>query len=141
VAGSLAACGGPAPVTVRAPSASPAAAAACTRLTTALPEEVRGQSRRTVEPSSDRTAAWGDPPIVVTCGVPRPPELQAESTLLTVDGVDWFVQPLTRGTRFTSTGRVAYVRVEVPEDYTSASDALSDLDAAVRRIPLAPIGS
>ena len=124
-----------------APAPGPVAAAACTRMATALPDQVRGQSRRTVEPTSDQTAAWGDPPIVLTCGVPRPPELQAETTLLTVDGVDWFVQPLTRGTRFTSTGRVAYVRVEVPEDYTSASDSLSDLNAAVRLIPLAPIGS
>ena len=124
-----------------APSASPVAAAACTRMAAALPDEVRGQSRRTVEPTSDRTAAWGDPPIVLTCGVPRPPQLQPETTLLTVDGVDWFVQPLTRGTRFTSTGPVAYVQVEVPEDYTSASDALVDLNAAVRTIPLAPIGS
>lgn len=110
-------------------------------MSTALPETVRGQSRRNVDPRSDLTGAWGNPPIVLTCGVPRPPQLQPETTLLTVDGVDWFVQPLTRGTRFTATGRVAYVQVDVPEDYTSASDSLSDLDPAVRRIPLAPIGS
>jgi hypothetical protein len=82
-------------------------------------------------------AAWGDPPIVLLCGVTRPAALRADTTLLTVDGVDWFSQPLTRGTRFTATGRVAYVRVDVPEDYTSASDALADLTAAVRTVPVA----
>jgi hypothetical protein len=55
--------------------------------------------------------------------------------------VDWFAQPLTRGTRFTSTGRVAYVRVDVPEDYTNATDALTDLADAVRKVPLTAVGS
>jgi hypothetical protein len=77
----------------------------------------------------------------LTCGVPRPPQLRADTTLLSVDGVDWFAQPLTRGTRFTSTGRVAYVRVDVPEDYTNATDALTDLADAVRKVPLTAVGS
>jgi hypothetical protein len=102
---------------------------------------VRDLARREVQPSSTTTAAWGDPPITLTCGVPRPPQLRADTTLLSVDGVDWFAQPLTRGTRFTSTGRVAYVRVDVPEDYTNATDALTDLADAVRKVPLTAVGS
>lgn len=61
--------------------------------------------------------------------------------MVSIDGVDWFTQQLTRGTRFTATGRAAYVQVDIPEDYTSATDALTDLAHAVRTVPLVPIGS
>jgi hypothetical protein len=112
--------------------------ATCARLVAALPDRVRGLGRRDVRPASDRTAAWGDPPIVLSCGVPRPAALQPETTLLTVNGVDWFSQQLTRGMRFTATGRAAYVQVDVPEDYTEATDALSDLSKAIAVVPLDP---
>ena len=137
----LAGCASPAAVDLAPTTPGPSAAAACAASAAALPHTVRDLPRREVQPSSPTTAAWGDPPITLTCGVPRPTQLQADTTLLSVDGVDWFAQQLTRGTRFTATGRVAYLRVDVPEDYTSATDALTDLADAVRKVPLADPGS
>jgi len=123
-------------VAVAPPSPGPTPAAACADLATHLPDRVHALSRREVTPPSPLTAAWGDPPIVLRCGVPRPAALRADSTVLSVNGVDWFAQNLTRGTRFTTTGRVAYVQVDVPEDYTSPTDALADLTEAVRAVPV-----
>jgi hypothetical protein len=73
--------------------------------------------------------------------VSKPAALEPDTTLVTVDGVDWFSQALTRGTRYTATGRAAYVQVDVPEDYTSTTDALDDLARAVRAVPVAAAGS
>jgi hypothetical protein len=105
----------------------------------ALPDRVHGFARRDVRPAaaSATFAAWGDPPITLTCGVPRPAALRAESTLLDVDGVSWFSEPLPRGTRFTTTTFAVNIRVEVPEDYTTPTDALTDLASAVRGLPSA----
>jgi hypothetical protein len=37
-----------------------------------LPEQVEGQQRRDVEPAGPLAAAWGDPAIVLRCGVGPP---------------------------------------------------------------------
>ena len=65
------------------------------------------------------------------CGVPRPTTLDATSQLVTVDGVDWFAEELTAGYLFTTTGRVAYVEVSVPDDYAPEIGPVTELSPAV----------
>jgi hypothetical protein len=63
--------------------------------------------------------------------VPRPPERQGDAQLFEIEGITWFAQPLTRGTRFTTEDRVANVRVDVPDDYRPEAQVLVDLAPAL----------
>ena len=123
----LAACSRP--VEVAAPaSPAPDVAAACAAFTAALPTELSTVGeRREVTPESDLTAAYGDPPVGVRCGVPEPTALQPTSTLVTVDGIDWLPEELTDGWRLTSIGRIANVEVTVPTEQGPAPSVAADL--------------
>lgn len=118
-------------VAVTPPTPSPGAASVCDSLAAALPATVGGAARRTVVPATTATAAWGDPPVVLRCGVPAPAALSATSLLTTVDGVDWFAEQLTAGVLLTATGRSVLVQVAVPDAYEPAA-VLTDLAGAVR---------
>ncbi|WP_344152309.1 DUF3515 domain-containing protein [Nocardioides koreensis] len=87
----LAGCGGPGPVGIDAPSMSDADAAACRNLVEDLPEQVAGEESRTVSGDTDLGAAWGDPAIVLTCGVPVPSGFDDTSTCIEAAGVGWYV--------------------------------------------------
>ena len=76
---------------------------------------------------SDLTAAYGDPPVGVRCGVPDPTGLTASSTLVTVEGIDWLPEELTGGWRMTSVGRIANVEITVPTEQGPAPSVASDL--------------
>jgi Protein of unknown function (DUF3515) len=130
-------------VSVAAPSPDPTEAAQCSRLVAVLPDRVAGESSREVRPSGALAAAWGDPAVVLRCGVPRPVALRPDSACFVVNGVGWFAtaggHPVT-GTApvrgpivFTTVGRSPYVEVLVPADYQPPADALVDLSSAVRR--------
>jgi hypothetical protein len=120
------------PVDVLVPHPVGQAEASCDALDKALPRTVAGQGRHAVSPPSNRTAAWGDDPIVLRCGVGTPAALQPTSELTTVDGVDWLPETLEGASRFTTVGRIAYVEVTVPDSYATAADALVDLGPAIR---------
>jgi hypothetical protein len=117
------------PVEVAAPaSPAPDVATACAAFTAALPAEVSTVGeRRDVTPDSDLTAAYGDPPVGVRCGVPDPSALEPRSTLVTVDGIDWLPEELTGGWRLTSVGRTANVELTVPTEQGPAPSVAADL--------------
>ena len=95
-----------------------------------LPATVLDGKRREVEPGR-RSAAWGDPPITLRCGVEKPPELTAASACYEVNGVGWFAEEASGGYLFTTIGRTAYVEVGVPSEYAPEANALVDLAATV----------
>jgi hypothetical protein len=119
----------PAPVTVAAPPANPAAAAPCTKMLTALPVQLGDLAPRVVHPKPDSpfVVAWGDPAVVLRCGVARPAALKPGSAdlVIGVDGV--FLLPVHRSqaTVWTTVDRAVYIEVTVPESY--------------RQPPLAPV--
>jgi hypothetical protein len=80
------------------------------------------------------TRAWGDPPIVVRCGVSVPSALRPDSQLVTVNGVDWLPEQTDAGYRFTTVGRLANVEVTVPATYAPEGDALVDLAGSIRSL-------
>ncbi len=128
----LVACAGP--VAVPAPVASnPTGEAACAALDSALPSSILTAVRRKTEPESPLTAAWGDPPITLRCGVPKPESLAATSALITVDGVDWLPEERSAGYVFTTTGLVANVEVAVPDAYSPETGALTDIAPAIKQ--------
>ena len=77
------------PVAVDAPDLSASDAASCRDLVDALPEEVDGHEWREV--SGGPGVAWGEPAIVLTCGVPRSTGFTDTATCIEVNGTGWFV--------------------------------------------------
>ncbi len=103
----------------------------CSRLMSALPDQVLDQKRRTVEPGAF-SAAWGDPVISLRCGVAKPPDLNAASPCVEVNGVGWFGEEAEGGYLFTTIGRRTYVELAVPHAYAPESGALVDLAIPVQ---------
>ncbi len=103
----------------------------CDALYADLPNKVADQSRRDVE---GRVAAvWGDPQIILRCGVEKPRELTRSSRCDDVDGVGWFTEDASDGFLFTTIGRQFFISVEVPADYEPPAEALVDLSASVKK--------
>lgn len=84
---------------------APAAGSAdCARLLTALPQTLDGaeygqgspgalERRQLRAPVPEGAAGWGDPPVVLRCGLDRPADLTAISRLLAVSGVEFLEIP------------------------------------------------
>jgi hypothetical protein len=109
----------------------PASAQVCAGLADSLPDTLTDQGIRATEPESPLTSAWGDPAIVLRCGVPRPDALTRTSQLVSVNGVDWFAEELTEGYIFTTYGRQVFVEVTVPDDYDPEIGPVTELSSAV----------
>jgi Protein of unknown function (DUF3515) len=112
----LAACSGGSagPLAVAAPSPARQVAVFCDRLHDALPKGLDGRPRAPVSPKSPLTAAWGDPAVVLRCGVAKPRALRPTSDLIKINGVSWFLDESHDVYVFTTYDRVAYVEVRVP---------------------------
>ena len=134
------------------PDSAPAARARCLRLHATLPATIGSPKRRPTKPESDLTAAWGDPPIRLLCGVPRPSGLGGGAVApIGVNGVAWLQgdHPSTfspsgddgvKEVTFTVVDRGVFVEVDIPKHYTGQSGILIDLSNAVRRaLPVQPI--
>jgi hypothetical protein len=126
-------------VAVAAPAPSSSSVASqCAKLTKGAPQTVGGQSRRVTDPTSNMTAAWGDPAIVLRCGVPEPTMLKPGSANYNptadasyINGVSWLVEKTANGYRFTAYQRAVYVEVDVPAAYQPETNALVDLSQDV----------
>ena len=126
----LAGCGSDDAITA-APQAS---APACTALTGRLPTTVLGRSRTALKVAG--AAAWGDPAIVLRCGVP--PTGPTTDQCLEANGLDWVITDTKDAVRYVSYGRTPAVEVTVPAAVgpANASGALIDLAEAVRPLPV-----
>jgi hypothetical protein len=109
------------PLSPSAPPSSAAASKACTKVLQRLPVELGELQPRVVhpQPASPFVVAWGDPPVVLSCGVHRPSELKAHSNapLTGVDGVFWLVHRNDSATNWISVDRAVYIEVSVPKAY------------------------
>jgi hypothetical protein len=106
----------------------------CRALQGALPSQVAGLSRHDLKPRSELIAGWGNPAIVLRCGVPRPVvDDNPEADGVEVDGVGWSIERASGGTmRLTTTLRQAYVEVTLPKKYAGDLGPLTDLAGAVK---------
>lgn len=122
---------------VRVSPGPDAADPACARLVAALPSRVADSGRR--ETTAQAAAAWGDPPVVLRCGV-RPPGPTTDEcqTVEAPDGtsVDWVVHE-PRGDRVTwvTYGRVPAAELSMPADGEVVNAATVDVGAAVSGLP------
>lgn len=136
VAGLLAGCGGP--VEVAVPDLDAATEATCSALVAALPDRVDDAERTEIEPAGAPAAAWGDPAIVLRCGVPMPEEFDDYSTCQETNDVGWFIpdsQMTGAATEITMTtiGRDVNIEVRLPEEHWPPANAMVDLSAAIKQ--------
>jgi Protein of unknown function (DUF3515) len=108
------------------PAQSPSTLTSCYDLISDLPASISAGQSWAVEPSPDTTKAWGSPSVVLRCGDQVPPPEPAEQ-LLSVDGIDWRVIPLTEGDRYTTVGRTPGIEVTVPAAYAPTASILAEI--------------
>jgi hypothetical protein len=109
------------PVVVDTPDVTPEADLACPVLMGQLPLELAGETSRQVDSDSPFAYAWGDPPVVLVCGVAPPAGYAADTGTLAVNGVEWFVDDSDPDAYvWTTVDRLVPVEVRVPAEYDSA---------------------
>ena len=114
------------------PSPSGPAAAGGRAVMADLPQTV---ARATLNDHDTTGATWGDPHIVLRCGVDKPAGLQPTSPCDVVNDVGWFSEQIDDGWRFTTIGRAGNIEVTVPTSYAPQADALVDLSATIKKMP------
>jgi Protein of unknown function (DUF3515) len=108
-------------VTVQTPPVTPQADASCPALVDALPADMVGESSRRVESASPYVRAWGNPAVVMICGVDRPEKFVVGTSVIQINGVQWFVDTSDPdATVWTAVDRPVYVEVQVPSSSDSA---------------------
>lgn len=120
VAPALAACGGP--VEVDVPELSSADRAACEAFADDLPDTLAEQERVDIEPADAPAAAYGDPAIVVRCGVPTPDGFDLTASCEIANGVGYFIPDEQYADQdldltLTAAGYRPRVEVRVPAGY------------------------
>ena len=119
-------------IRVAAPPALPVAAQrSCQELISALPTTLGDRPARPVDSPSPYVGAWGEPPVVLRCGVPRPAGFLATADTLVISGVTWFAERRGATTAWTAVDRPVYVEVVAPAD--DASDPPARLSTAISR--------
>lgn len=109
---------------------------ACENLISSLPEVVSDAVRRDVSPDGAQAAAWGQPAVVLRCGVGLPPQYQPDDILTVIDGVAWLPVDGMGGQFFATVDRNPIVEVAVPDAY-SPPDVLGDLaESVAAQVPL-----
>jgi hypothetical protein len=116
---------------------SGAARHACTALIEDIPHRVSERARRETKGNSF-AAAWGDPAIVLRCGVGTPDGYTPASPCQRADGVDWFVpeDALTdqdEDVVMTTIGREPAVEVVVPAEYRPPAATMVDLAKDIKQ--------
>jgi hypothetical protein len=130
--------GAPLPaVTVAAPPSDAAALVPCTKVLEGLPTQVYGLDARQVvsTPSSPFVVGWGNPAVVLRCGVARPKDLVPGSSALYfsatgADGPYYDVTSSGDDEIYTTIDRAVYIQISIPTKYSSGPlPALSQIIA------------
>lgn len=106
-------------VPILAPEAD---APGCTSLVPNLPLELTSAGstlprRELAAPPPPATVAWGAPdPIVLRCGLERPPELTPTAALRVINGVQWLQVPGDGSATWYVVDREVYAGLTVPEN-------------------------
>jgi uncharacterized protein DUF3515 len=126
------------PVTVATTDLDGADRAACQAFLDALPDELADESDREVEPGDALAAAYGDPPIVITCVDTAPEGFDEVAECQEVNDVGWYVpdeqvaDPSADAT-LTAMSHSPFVQVEIPADYRpdGAAAVLAELSKPI----------
>jgi hypothetical protein len=106
---------------VDVPPVTPEAEASCPALMSTLPLELAGEPSRRVQSDTPYAYAWGEPPIVLVCGVDRPAGFVVGVSAIQINGVQWYVDTSDpESTVWTTVDRPVYVRITLPAEVDSA---------------------
>lgn len=109
------------PLAVEVPAVTPAAEEHCPAVMGTLPLELAGEQSRPVESDSPFAYAWGEPPVVLVCGVDRPAGWVVSAAAIQINGVQWYVDTSDRDTTvWTTVDRPVYVEIRLPATVDSA---------------------
>lgn len=116
---------------------------ACANVVDGLPTKIDNAPQRPVT-DHPGSLAWGDPPIVLVCGVAQPEGLDGAPLLNVVNGVTWKIDENVdtsaygvpgQNTLWTAVDREVYIAVAVPTD-VEGSVAMSPISTAIaERLP------
>ena len=93
------------------------------------------QAGGTSDLQAGAVAAWGDPPVVLRCGIPTPAELTCSAPVQVVDGVTWL--PLTGqgATTYLVVDRSVRVALTVPDSVTTTGPWQEMSKTVARALP------
>lgn len=118
------------------PSPSPATQAACVKVVSALPLQLTAAlTPRRVDTDSAFVRAWGNPAVVLRCGVNAPSTLTPANgeSLFAINDVNWLPVQTADATVFTSVDRSVTVEVTVPK--ALVDQPMSLISTAVAKLP------
>lgn len=124
-------------VEVDSPDLNRADRTSCDHLLEELPDELDGLERIDVTPDGAPALAWGDPAVVVTCGVTMPEDFDEMSPCEEINGVGWFVRPEEYADNdsaldMTSIGFYPAVRLLVPAEQRPPAGFLVAVSDAIK---------
>jgi hypothetical protein len=126
-------------ISVAAPPATDSATVSmCAQVISSLPLILDGQDlrRTTSKPASGLIQAWGDPAIVLRCGVARPKTLvpgSDEQVIGVIAGGPYFFVTSANGAQvYTTIDRAVYIEITVPAKYHS--DPIVAVSKAIAKV-------
>jgi hypothetical protein len=105
-----------APVPMAAPPLGERTATVCRALLSRLPAQLRDLPQRPVTEGHEQNAAYGDPGVTVTCGIPLP-SFAPTDIVYPLDRVCWHAGDRPDATVWTTVDREVPVQVTVPKTY------------------------
>jgi uncharacterized protein DUF3515 len=106
---------------VEVPPATPETDASCPALMGTLPLELAGEPSRRVDSDTPYAYAWGDPAVVLVCGVEPPAGFVVGVSALQINGVQWYVDTDDPDTTvWTTVDRPVHVQISLPASVDSA---------------------
>ncbi len=137
VALALSGCAGD-PVPIDAADLDAADRTACREFLDDLPDELADESERDVRPTDAVGAAYGDPPIVITCVDRAPAGFDELAECQQVNEVGWYVPDeqvadANAAAVLTAMSHSPFVQAEIPSDYRpdGAAAVLAELSQPI----------
>ncbi|MFE0027823.1 DUF3515 domain-containing protein [Amycolatopsis sp. NPDC059021] len=116
----------------------------CATLMGAVPAELVSAGKKLTprtlaDPAPPSTIAWGDTdPIVLRCGLERPPELTPTATLRQINGVQWLQVPGEGSATWYVVDRGVYSALTVPD--SAGTGPLQDISGTIAaKLPARPL--
>ncbi|MBO3736259.1 DUF3515 domain-containing protein [Actinoplanes flavus] len=141
------------PVLVDAPRLDEKTAQVCLAVTSQLPPKIRDLEARRVSAGPEQNAAYGEPAVIVSCGVPQPAMcttlgdttpgcVPLNTELLFMDNVCWFGKNDGGTAVLTTMDREVPVRVTVPPAYQSPAQWANEFsETIVKTVKSKPEGA
>jgi len=122
--------GATAAVTLPVPSLAVTPAGLCRLLISRLPDRVLSLARRPIDGAVESSAAYGDPPLVLSCGV-APRSVAPIADVYPISGVCWISELAADGTVWTTVDRTVAVSIAVPGPSDGSAQWIAPLSPTV----------